>query len=486
MKLSRLIEVIGDCDVFNFTEKEIESVTSESRERLKNSIFVAVKGLSGDGADYAADAVINGATAVIFETEIKNRIDGVTYIKVPDSRTIQSKVASVVYDSPSDKIDLTAVTGTNGKTSFAYIYRHILKSCGKKCGMIGTVEYDLGKRYFIPERTTPDAVFLQRYLNEMVNSGLDYAVVEVSSHSLTLKRVLETYFDTAVFTNLSEEHLDFHEDMNEYAAVKSELFRSYMKKDGVSLINLDDPYSEMFVSASSKKVKTYSSKNKNSDLFISSIKMTDDGLVTDYIYSDEIFTVKTNLSGYFQAYNIAASILSAFEKGITVSQVVSAMKKPVVIPGRMETIYKKSFEVVIDYAHTPDALKNTIESIKSYKKGKLITVFGCGGNRDQNKRPLMGKIAVELSDKVIITTDNPRYEDPKSITDSIVAGLNTKKIIIENDRRKAINEAVSTAEKGDVILIAGKGHECCQEINGVKYPFSDKDEVLKITGSLEA
>ena len=475
---------MGDCEIFNFNETEIDSVTSVSKERLLKSVFVAVKGIEGDGADYATEAVINGAKAVIYETEIKNMMDGITYIKVPDSRKAQSIAASLVYSKPSEKLDLTAVTGTNGKTSFAYIYRHILNNCDKKCGMIGTVEYDLGKRCLVPERTTPDAVFLQRHLNEMVVSGLNYAVLEVSSHSLALKRVLQTQFDSAVFTNLSEEHLDFHKDMNEYAEVKSDLFRSYMKPEGVSIINIDDEYSDLFIKACSGKVRTYSSRSKNSDLYIAGIVRTGQGQIIDYVHSGRVFRVKTNLSGDFQAYNIAASILCALEKGILFDQIVSALIEPVIIPGRMETVYKNSFEVIIDYAHTPDALKNTIESVKKNKKGRIITVFGCGGNRDQAKRSVMGRIAEELSDKVIVTSDNPRFEDQISITDDIIRELATKKIKIENDRRNAIKAAIESAQENDVVIIAGKGHECYQEINGVKYPFSDKEEVLKITGSV--
>lgn len=485
MKLSRIISALGTVEISGFSEREIEGVTSDSREKLKNSVFIAVKGLTSDGAAYSHDAVTCGATAVVYETEIPKKISGITYIKVKNAREIQSLIASLVYEEPASKLNLVGVTGTNGKTSFAYIYRHILAQNGINCGLLGTTEYDLGKRKFTPSRTTPDAVYLQRYLHEMAESKLTDAVMEVSSHALALARVRGVYFNTAVFTNLTLDHLDFHKTVGEYAEVKSKLFSGHLKEGALSVINADDTYSNLMKDAAKYEVMTFSHKDKNAGLFIQNVEYFKEGIEISFIYCGESFKIRTNLNGRFQAENIAAAVLCAAERKISLKNIIKSFGANINIPGRMETVYNNEFRVIVDYAHTPDALENTLRSINEFKGNRVITVFGCGGDRDTEKRSVMGKIASDMSDSVIVTSDNPRYEDPDKIISDIVSGISGREFKIIPDRKKAIEEAISAAVKNDIVLIAGKGHEDYQEKGGVKYPFSDSDTVRKITGSNE-
>jgi UDP-N-acetylmuramoyl-L-alanyl-D-glutamate--2,6-diaminopimelate ligase len=484
MKLSELLKKIEYTDLKNFSDKEIAHVISDSREKFKNSIFIAVKGITSDGAEFADDAINGGSVAVIYETEIKRMHQGITYIKVTNSRKIQSLVAGLVYSEPSKELNLVGVTGTNGKTSSAYIYRHILQQNNIKCCLLGTTEYDLGGRKFVPSRTTPDAVFLQRYFREILSSGAKNAVMEVSSHALVLNRVEEVFFDTAVFTNLTRDHLDFHKTMDEYSTAKSKLFSHHLKNGGLSVINIDDEYSGLYIKSSPFGVRTFAENNPNADLSIEKIRYSTEGMDIEYRYENSSFTVRTNLNGRFQAYNIAGAILCALRLGIGTEGIIKAFRQPMYIPGRMEKVYDKDFQIIIDYAHTPDALERTIRTINEFKKGKLITVFGCGGNRDQEKRPMMGNISALNSDITIITSDNPRDEDPEVIIKEITAGISFGNFEVISERKAAIKRGIELAGMNDIILVAGKGHETYQEIQGVKYPYSDSETINNLTGSL--
>ncbi|MDD3044589.1 MAG: UDP-N-acetylmuramoyl-L-alanyl-D-glutamate--2,6-diaminopimelate ligase [Candidatus Delongbacteria bacterium] len=482
MKLSKVISEIATLKIDNFRDADIQHVFSDSREKFKNSLFIAVKGLTSDGASFSADAVESGACAVIYETEIIRKFPNITYIKVRDSRSVQSKVAAVVYGRPAERLRLTGITGTNGKTSTAYIFRHILNMNKIKCGLLGTTEYDLGKRKFVPSRTTPDAVFLQRYFKEMTDSGLKCAVMEVSSHALSLHRVEDVMFDCAVFTNLSQDHLDFHLTMDEYAKAKSNLFAEHLKKTGSAVLNADDSRFDLIRSSTECEKMTYSEKIKDSDIYIKDIRYKKQGLEIDFDFFGEQYTIGTNLNGRFQAMNISAAVLAAHKAGIPIKKIVSSFSQPVLIPGRLEKVYEGDFTVYVDYAHTPDALLRTLQTVREFSSGKIITVFGCGGNRDHEKRPVMGKIASELSDKVIVTGDNSRYEDTAVIIAEIVKGMSAGNWTEIPDRREATAKAISMAGTGDVVIIAGKGHESYQETDGVKYPYSDRETVINLTG----
>ncbi|MBN2788637.1 MAG: UDP-N-acetylmuramoyl-L-alanyl-D-glutamate--2,6-diaminopimelate ligase [Candidatus Delongbacteria bacterium] len=474
MKLNDILENIDAIQVDNFSNIEIKQVVSDSRENFKDSIFIAVKGLQSDGTSFVKTAIENGSVAVVYETEIKEKVENVVYIKVKDSRAIQSKIASIVYGHPAEKLKLIGVTGTNGKTSFAYIFRHIINYSEIKCCMLGTTEYDLGKRKYVPLRTTPDAVFLQRYLKEMVSSGCSMAVLEVSSHALALKRVEEVEFDISVYTNLSQDHLDFHENMEDYAEAKSLLFSDHTKKGGSIVLNRDDDHFSLMRSKAGAKVITYSMIRDDADLFIRNHEYVKKGMKICFKFNDQEYEITTNLTGDYQAYNIAAAILAAEKVGIKIEDIITSFRDEINIPGRMELIRDEEFKVYIDYAHTPDALERSLKSIENFAAKRIITVFGCGGNRDKDKRSIMGKVATELSDYVYITSDNPRYEDQNEIITAILEGISSVNYEVIPDRKLAIKTAIENAREGDIILIAGKGHETYQEINGVNYPFSDK------------
>ncbi|HXK50612.1 MAG TPA: UDP-N-acetylmuramoyl-L-alanyl-D-glutamate--2,6-diaminopimelate ligase [Clostridiales bacterium] len=484
MKLSKLISEIETIEVENFKDTEVIHAFSDSREKFKNSVFIAVRGLTSDGASFAADAVESGACAVIYETEIERKFPYVTYIKVPDSRSAQSRIAGLVYGLPAEKLRLTGITGTNGKTSTAYIFRHILNSSGIKCGLLGTTEYDLGKRKFVPSRTTPDAVFLQRYLKEMTDNGLKQAVMEVSSHALSLHRVEDVMFDCGVFTNLTQDHLDFHITMDEYAKAKSGLFSDHLKNTGSAVLNADDGYYEMFSSSTECEKLTYSVKREDSDIFVKDVRYLKKGMEIDLTVLGEKHTLCTNLNGRFQSMNISAAVLAAYKAGVPIKKIISSFSSPVTVPGRLEKVYEGNYTVYIDYAHTPDALQRTLQTVREFTKGRIITVFGCGGNRDHEKRPVMGKIASDISDIAIVTSDNPRYENPDVIIREIIEGIKGNNLIVIPDRREATGKAISMAGDGDVVIIAGKGHENYQETDGVKYPYSDRETVMNLTGGM--
>lgn len=343
--------------------------------------------------------------------------------------------------------------------------------------MIGTTEYDLGKRVFVPQRTTPDAVFLQRYLNEMVSSKCKMAVVEVSSHALTLNRVENIQFDISVYTNLTQDRLDFHNTIDEYANAKSLLFSSHTKENGLIILNRDDEYYGLMKSKSLTEVQTYSMVRDDADLFVRNIEYLNNGMKITFKLHDQEHELFSNLMGDYQAYNIAAAILAAKSVGVKIIDILDSFREEINIPGRMEMIKDDNCKIFIDYAHTPDALERSLRSIENIVEKRLITVFGCGGNRDKDKRPQMGNIASEFSDHVIVTSDNPRYEDQNEIIASVIKGIKKTNYEVIKDRKKAIQAAIDLAEKGDVVLIAGKGHETYQEINGVNYPFSDKKVV---------
>ena len=481
MKLSKIITNIKSEKIDNFKELNIFNVSSDSREKLENSIFVGVKGLSGDGADFADQAIENGALAVVYETAVKSMQKGIVYLKVADSRAVQSALAAMVYNYPAEKLKTIGVTGTNGKTSFAYILRHILNHNDAKCALLGTTEYDLGSRIITPTHTTPDAVFIHRYLKEMVESNCKFMVMEVSSHALSLGRVKGIKYDISVFTNLSQDHLDFHHNMGNYAQSKSHLFSDCTKKDGVSILNADDSYSTYFSGKCIGSKKFYSVlKNKDADLRVENFSYEERGLQIDFMYKGESKTISTNLFGDFQVYNVTAAVLTALEFGFELEAIGRALEKNIIIPGRLEYVETPRGLVFVDYAHTADALLKAICSLKGIPGKKITTIFGCGGDRDRSKRSEMGKVAVQNSDKVVVTSDNPRFEDPALIIKDVVEDLDGfQNYTVLESREKAIFNVLESCTDEDIILIAGKGHEIYQDVKGVKYPFSDKEVVLK-------
>lgn len=464
-------------------DTEIMGIAYDSRSAAEGFLFVAIKGLSFDGDDFIKDAINRGAVAVITERPIADMyasyppslLSGVTCIEVHDSRSALASVSARFYREPSKSISLIGITGTNGKTTTSYITKSIIEADGKRTGLLGTIQYiagDIKKA----ERTTPESLDLQRYLREMLDNKMEYAVIEVSSHALALQRVDQCIFKVAAFTNFTQDHLDFHGSMENYFIAKDKLF-NYLGEEGTAVLNWDDPAVREVEERLGCDVVTCGLLEGAT---IRAENIDDkDGLSFDLITPGGRFRATSEFIGRFNVYNILISAGIAYALGIGEDAILRGIAEARPVSGRFEKVDEgQDFLCIVDYAHTDDALRAVIDEARMITKGRVITLFGCGGDRDRTKRELMGDVASELSDLVIVTSDNPRTEDPLNIISDIVKGIKKKNYIEVPDRAAAINKAVSMAESGDVLLIAGKGHEDYQEISGVRYPFSDK-EVLR-------
>ncbi|MBI4826821.1 MAG: UDP-N-acetylmuramoyl-L-alanyl-D-glutamate--2,6-diaminopimelate ligase [Nitrospirae bacterium] len=464
-------------------DTEIMGIAYDSRSADKGFLFVAIKGLSFNGDDFIKDAINRGAAAVITERPIADMyasyppslLSGVTCIEVHDSRSALASISARFYREPSKSISLIGITGTNGKTTTSYITKSIIEACGKKAGLLGTIQYIAGETKKA-ERTTPESLDLQRYLREMLDNGMEYAVIEVSSHALALQRVEQCVFKAAAFTNFTQDHLDFHGSMDNYFLAKDKLF-NYLDEEGTAVLNWDDPAVREveerlncnIVTCGLLEGATIRAENIDDSA----------GLSFDLITPGGRFRAGSEFIGRFNVYNILISAGIAYALGIGEDAILKGIAEARPVSGRFERVDEgQDFLCIVDYAHTDDALKAVINEARMITKGRVITLFGCGGDRDRTKRELMGDAASELSDLVIVTSDNPRTEGPLQIISDIVKGIKKKNHMEVPDRTEAINKAVSMAEAGDVLLIAGKGHEDYQEISGIRYPFSDK-EVLR-------
>lgn len=491
MKLSELIEGIELKNAKGHLDTEITGVTCDSRNVTQGTLFVAFKGLKTDGHLYIKDAVAKGAAAIMTMPCMGGDSDDATQmsLSIPlliaqDSREAISKVALNYYGNPSRDIRLIGVTGTNGKTTTSYLVRSILENSGSGVGLIGTVAYSNGSNAMPAGYTTPEAMEFQGLLRDMVNKGCSFAVAEISSHALSLKRVSGTNFDTVVFTNLTQDHLDFHSDMEDYFQAKALLFSS-PPAPGRAVINIDDPYGRRLPGLTSCPVYSYG-VNSKADIAGKDINLTMDGVSFNAITPAGHFPIKSRLVGIYNVYNILAAIGVALSYNIPSEKILAGISSLTSVPGRFERIDSGlGFGIVVDYAHTENALRLLLEAASGFTPQRIITVFGCGGDRDRGKRPLMGKAAIELSDYVIVTSDNPRTEDPQKIIEDIESGIrdamnsNKRKASgykIIPDRRSAIEEAINLAEKGDLVVIAGKGHECYQITGSDKSHFDDREE----------
>lgn len=445
-------------------------ITADSRDVKTNHIFVAIKGTQVDGHDFVKDALQRGARWVFVERDVGLKDERI--VKVESTRDILGCLSSLFYGEPSKNIKVIGITGTNGKTTSTHILESLLNRAGIKTGLIGTIYYRLNKKVYEYEgRTTPDPIKWHSTLKAMKEDGAEAVVCEVSSHALDQKRVWGTSFDTIAFTNLSQDHLDYHGTMEEYFRAKSRLFTEYEYRQAI--INADDPWGQRLIKMA-KAVKTY---GKSGDLDIKDFTTDFEGSRIRVEYEGKEYSFFSNLKGSFQAYNLSLGILFGFLWGFS-PEVVQEGIREVYVPGRFETYRGDGFIVVVDYAHTPDALEKVLRTAKALAKNRLISVFGAGGNRDRGKRPLMGEVAESISDLVVLTSDNPRFEEPQAIIQDILEGIkDRKKVLIEPDRRMAIELSISLAREGDVIVVAGKGHEDYQEIKGVKYPFKDSEVV---------
>lgn len=488
MKLSDLIKGVEINSMTGDMNAEITGVACDSRKVVPGKLFVAVRGLKTDGHLYLKDAIAKGAATLLIE-EGYNAMESfpIPVVTVSDSRKAIARVAVNYYGAPSTRLNLIGVTGTNGKTTTTYLIKSIFEGLNRKVGLIGTVSYSNGNRVLEASHTTPEALEFQGLLRGMADNGCEYAVAEVSSHALALKRVYGTDFRTAVFTNLTQDHLDFHEDMEDYFRAKALLFSDLSPRNR-AVINVDDPYGKRLTGMTKCSLYTYG-LNSNADLSGKNVNLNMDGLEFDAITPAGQVHIKSGLVGIYNVYNVLAAIGAALSFKVPLEKIASGIASVTSVPGRFEKIESGlGFGIVVDYAHTENALRLLLEAAKGFALRRTIAVFGCGGDRDKGKRPLMGKAAMELSDYVIVTSDNPRTEDPRKIIEGIEAGIkeamNTMNTSSKRaagyrlipDRRSAIEEAIHVAEEGDLVVIAGKGHECYQIIGCEKFHFDDREE----------
>lgn len=481
MKLNVLIKEIQYTQmVLPKEEVEISGIEIDSRKIKEGYAFVAMRGTQVDGHEYIAAAEENGASVIICEDMPQKLNPSVAYVKVADASAIVGKVATTFYGNPTDKMKLVGVTGTNGKTTIATLLYRLMRSMGHRCGLISTVcNYIDGKEY-PSTHTTPDAITLNRLLGEMAEQGCEYAFMEVSSHALAQGRVGGLKFAGGIFTNLTRDHIDFHETMDNYLKAKKSFF-DMLPRDAFAITNLDDKNGMVMLQNTRADIKRYSTRTI-CDYKGRIIETHLDGMLLEF----NNIEFSTLLTGRFNVSNLLAIFGTAVELGKKpedVLQVLSAMQP---VSGRFETMRSKDgVFAIVDYAHTPDAIKNVLGTVNEvlHSKGNVITVIGAGGNRDKGKRPLMAQEAVKASNRVIITSDNPRFEEPQDIINDMLAGLTDeqkKKVIAISDRKEAIKTACALASKGDVVVVAGKGHENYQDIKGVKHHFDDKEVINEI------
>ncbi|MBI3592095.1 MAG: UDP-N-acetylmuramoyl-L-alanyl-D-glutamate--2,6-diaminopimelate ligase [Nitrospirae bacterium] len=512
-----LKDILGSgFDACGNTLKDITGVAYDSRKVKGGELFVAIKGEKFDGRNFIEDAIKKGAAAVVYEKDgselLMSKYPDIAWINVDDARDALARISNVFYRKPSDEITVLGITGTNGKTTTSYLIKSVLESWGRDVGLIGTINYLIKDIVYEAPHTTPEAPDFQCLLREMIDRGCSHVVTEVSSHSLSQKRVDYTSFKVAVFTNLTRDHLDFHNTMEGYFEAKERLFTELMAEGGSAVINIDDPYGAR-LSTKLKghhpkvRVLTCSLENKDADIKASDIKMTFRGMSFkariavegNEVIETEIFSP---LVGHTNVYNILAALCAAMALNIPITTIKEGIAMMGLVKGRFEKVdLGQDFLAVVDYAHTEDALERLLltarQLLEAYRfaertekimkakrrqfsmpdekeRGKIITVIGCGGNRDRGKRSKMGEIASKLSDFVIITSDNPRNEDPKAIIRDIEKGIKSDNYIIIPDRNVAISMAVELASSGDIVLVAGKGHEDYQEIQGIRHNFSDR------------
>lgn len=481
MVLQYLIEGIGETKEENASIL-VNKIEYDSKKITAGDIFVAISGFKTDGHLYIDEAISNGAVAIVINNDRKEEFienieeKNVAFVSVPDTRIALAIMSARFYDNPANKLKVIGVTGTKGKTTTCYMIRDILKTSGKKVGLIGTIYNEYGDVKEEASRTSPESLELHKLFKDMVDAGIEYVVMEVSSHALELNRVYGLRFDMGIFTNLSKEHLDFHETMENYLDAKAKLF----KMTNFAVINVDDIYAQRLLKKIDCKVAKYGIDNE-SNITATDIRINN-GYVDFKMYiNKQLQTITIKIPGKYTVYNALAAIAVTSMLGVQMEDILTALASTVV-PGRSEVVdIEKSFAVIVDYAHTPSSLEAIIQNTKKYIKGRVITVFGCGGNRDKSKRKEMGTISGKYSDFTVVTTDNPRDEKPEDICKEIEEGLKeTKglyKVIL--DRKEAIKFAMRIAWKNDTIIIAGKGHETYQELKGGKKVHMDDRKTVK-------
>lgn len=469
----KLCDLIENNAVTAIGDTEISSVTDDTRKVTEGSLFVCVKGGSFDGHTAAKEMLEKGAAAVVCERDLGL---GDRQIITENSRKLYGQICSAWFGHPERKMKMIGVTGTNGKTTITNVIKHILMKNGHKTGLVGTIQNEIGDEILHTDNTTPMAYDFMGLLAKMADAGCEYVVMEVSSFGLCQYRIGSSYFDVAVFTNLTQDHLDYHKDMEDYYQAKKMLFDIC----DCAVINADDDYGRrLFGEVSCKKLGF--SVRENADFYADGIKIKSTGSSFWFCNGDKSHLIKTRMPGLFNVSNITAAIAACLEAGLTIENIIPAVEEYNGVKGRCEVIPTgRDFTVICDYAHTPDAVENILRSVKEYTENDLICLFGCGGNRDAAKRPKMAKAAAKYADKLIVTSDNPRNEEPEAIINDILAGLEGTDVNYDVvvDRKEAIFHALKIAEKGDIIVLAGKGHEYYQILAGMEHIHFDEREIV--------
>ncbi|MEH7106863.1 UDP-N-acetylmuramoyl-L-alanyl-D-glutamate--2,6-diaminopimelate ligase [Bacillus sp. JJ1764] len=481
MKLQELLKSLHLLTPYNGVDLEITSLENDHRKVQPGSLFICIKGYTVDGHDFAEAAVKNGSVAVIAQRELDIEVP---VIIVNDTTRAMAVLADAFYGHPTRKLKLIGITGTNGKTTTSHMIEKIFADQGEKTGLIGTMYTKIADQIIETKNTTPESLTLQKTFHEMVGQGVGTAVMEVSSHALDLGRVHGCEYDVAVFTNLTQDHLDFHKTMEEYRRAKSLLFSQLGNsfdphKPKFAILNADDHASEVFKKVTAAHVVTFGI-DQPADIRAINIQMSSTGIKFDILINGLIYPVHIQLLGKFSIYNVLASFAAALVSGIEIEEIIRSLESIKGVSGRFELVQAgQDFTVIVDYAHTPDSLENVLKTIQTFAKQKIFVVVGCGGDRDRTKRPIMAQIACRYATNPIFTSDNPRSEDPEAILDEMETGVKGEVYQVIPDRKDAIYSAIEQASSGDVILIAGKGHETYQIIGSVVHDFDDRIVALK-------
>ena len=484
VKLGELLRLIPLQSVHGETDIPVSGVAIDSREIRPGFLFVAVEGETTDGHRYLAAAAASGAIGVVSERSRDESWEG-AWIQTPDARKAAGVVAARVYGEPAEALELVGVTGTNGKTTFAYLLDRVFRELRPPSAMMGTIVRRIGERSWTQRHTTPEAPAVQSFLAEAVAAGCRHGVLEVSSHGLRLSRMEGTRFALGLFTNLSRDHLDFHRDMEDYFRAKRQLFERHLKPDGRAVVCVDDPYGERLAAELTCELTTYGA-SPTADLCLRHVDAGPEGLNVRFTESGAERELRSPLLGSFNAANLVAVYGASRALGLAAEDVLGVLSRARGAPGRFEPIpVARGYRVVVDYAHTDVALRNVLTAARPLTDNKLWVVFGAGGDRDREKRSLMGSVAARLADRVVLTSDNPRGEDPVAILRDIEQGVGDKEVILEPDRREAIRLVLGKADAGDWIVIAGKGHEPYQIIGDRVIDFDDREIVRELAGEVE-
>jgi UDP-N-acetylmuramoyl-L-alanyl-D-glutamate--2,6-diaminopimelate ligase len=483
MRLESITRIIQPLVTRGPLNVDIEGIAYDSRQVRRNFLFVALRGRHEDGARYIEDAIRRGAVAIVSEDDRWTRRD-IAHIHVPDARLAMAEIACAFYNNPSGRIEAFGVTGTNGKTTTAFMIRRILEAAGRQPGLIGTIRYEFGNRVIPASRTTPEAPDIQFMLDQMVRQGCRAAVLEVSSHALHQKRVWGVDFDVGIFTNLTRDHLDYHQDMRGYFLAKSQLFRGLgdLEKSASAVINIDDAWGMEIANTQGLRAEllTYG-LHPGAMVRAEDIRYGDHA--TSFFFASPWGNVPVTLPllGRYNVSNALAALSACCARGIAPADAAEALSALPPVPGRLELVPNdRGLRIFVDYAHTDDALGNVLATLRELGPRKIVCVFGCGGDRDREKRPLMGAIAARLADRVIVTSDNPRTENPEAIIDEVMEGAGTREHVERvTDREQAIARALALAKPGDFVLVAGKGHENYQDFGSTVVPFDDREVVRR-------